>query len=62
MKTHLSPSEMTPEMVASLDYAYTCLDENDEGMAVDAYVEYRRMERDYLIATAGDRELEMMGY
>ena len=62
MKSHLSPMEMTPEIVASLNYAYKCLDEGDEGMAVDAYLEYKAMERDYLIKTVGDRELDMMGY
>ena len=62
MKNHLSPLEMTPEMVAALDYSHECLDNGDEGMAVDAYIEYKELERDYLISTIGDRELEDMGY
>ena len=62
MKSHLSPMEMTPEIVASLNYAYKCLENDDEGMAVDAFLEYKMMENDYLIRTVGDRELEMMGY
>ena len=48
--------------VMTLDYAYRCLEEGDEGMAVDAYVEYKRMIRDEEIASYQDRELERMGY
>ena len=62
MKTHLSPMEMTPEMAMTLDYAYKCLENDDEGMAVDAYLEYKAMEHDYMVRTIGDRELDSMGY
>lgn len=62
MKYHLSAAEMTPEMIAALDYSYKCLEDHDEGMAVDAYLEYKALEEDYLIRTIGDRELYEMGF
>lgn len=52
---------MTPEMSAALDYSYKCLEEGDEGMAVDAYIEYKALERDQFIRTIGDCELYNMG-
>lgn len=53
--------DMTPEMAAALSYSHKCLEEGDESMAVDAYVEYKALEHDYFIRTIGDRELEEMG-
>lgn len=53
--------DMTFEMAAALNYAYECLEDGDEGMAVDAYVEYKRLEHDEFVRTIGDRELYEMG-
>ena len=49
--------DMTPEMAAARSYAYERFEEGDESMAADAYVEYKRLERDYRIRTIGDRDL-----
>ena len=54
--------DMTPEMAAALSYAYRCLEDGDEGMAADAYVEYERLKHDYFVRTIGDRELYDMGF
>ena len=54
--------DMTPDMIAALSYSYERLEDGDEGMAVDAYVEYKRLEHDHFVRTIGDRELYEMGF
>ena len=43
-------------------YINRCLEEGDEGMAVDSYVEMKRFEEQERIASVQDRELYEMGF
>lgn len=49
------------EKAVYLSYIDKCLEDGDEGMAVDSYVEMKRREESDIIASYQDRELERMG-
>ena len=53
--------DMTPEMAVALYLSHKYEEEGNETEAVDAYVEYKRLEHDEFVRTIGDRELYEMG-
>ena len=54
--------DMTPEMAAALYLSHKYEEEGNETEAVEAYVEYKRLEHDEFVRTIGDRELYEMGF